>query len=86
MRILVFVFVLFAALHVGAEEATYLFSDGDVPVPTAANGYVQEVRELADGTHEAQWAVLTDAQKKWVYDNAPADIEAILKGLGGSNA
>ena len=39
-----------------------------------------------DGTHEAQWAALTDVQRKWVYDNAPADIEAILKGLGGSNA
>ena len=39
-----------------------------------------------DGTHEAQWAALTDAQKKWVYDNAPADIEEILKGLGGSHA
>jgi hypothetical protein len=58
VRILVFVFVLLAALLVGAEEATYLFSDGDIPVPTAANGYVQEVRELADGTHEAHVSAL----------------------------
>lgn len=39
-----------------------------------------------DGTHLAQWAALTDVQRKWVCDHAPADIEEILNGLGGSNA
>lgn len=58
MRILVLVSVFFAALSVGAEEATYLLSGGDIPVPAVANGFVQDVRVLADGKYEAHVAAV----------------------------
>ena len=49
MRILVFLWTLMTVLPVLAEEADYFLSAGDLPVASASNGYVQEVRKAAGG-------------------------------------
>jgi hypothetical protein len=49
MRSLVALVSFLVVASIAAEEADYLVSGGDVPVASAANGFLQEVRAADDG-------------------------------------
>ena len=49
MRILILAWTLMAVSPVLAEEAAFVLTAGDLPVSSASNGYVQEVRAVASG-------------------------------------
>ena len=50
MRWLVVLVSCVAVVPIAAEEADYLVTGGDLPVASAANGFVQEVRAAVDGS------------------------------------
>lgn len=81
-------YALCAALNI-AQDADdteeEMADDGAGKLPPVVKALFASIR-TADGTAPEKWAALNEVQQTWIVENAPADIEAILKGLGGSNA